>query len=134
MANMGTYGHIWPSDLQSAIEDILREYGDVVYQATEEGLDAAEETLVACMKEASPIISGEFAKAWKGSGRKYKLSRYAYNPAMVKSKGKRRGRTIPLSNVLEYSTVRGHPFIKKTFDANVNRIAEACVAAIKKEV
>lgn len=118
------------STLQSAIEDILREYGDVVYKATEEGLDAAESVLADNLKAASPKKSGKFAKGWKGTKRKYKLSRFVGNSTTVPGKGGE----IPLSNILEFSTTRGKPFIGKTYAASVEAMAAAVVAEIKKEV
>jgi len=118
------------SNLQEGIEDILRDYGDVVYQATEEGLASAEKILIKNLKAASPKKSGEFAKSWKGTGKKYKMVRFVGNTKTVISKGK----SIPLSNIFEYSTT-GHyaPFINKTYENSINEMAAAVVAEIKKE-
>lgn len=121
---------IRPGDLQAEIEKALREYGDIVYRATEEGLEAAQNVLIEELKAASPKRTGKFAKAWKGTGKKYKLMRFVGNSVTVKS-GKKE---VPLSNILEYSPTRGKPFIKRTFDASVEKMAAAAVAAIKKEV
>ena len=44
------------ASLQSAVEDILRDYGDVVYEATAEGIKAAEKVLIKNLKAASPSI------------------------------------------------------------------------------
>jgi hypothetical protein len=119
-------------DLQTAVEDILREYGDVVYEATEEGLNAAEKILMDNLKTASPKDSGGFAKSWKSKGKKYKLQRYVGNTKAVKGA---KSDTIPLSNILEYSTKSKHRgFIKQTFENSVNNMAAAVVAEIRKEV
>lgn len=116
--------------LEVAIGDILRDYGDLVYKATEEGLDAAEKILLNNLKIASPKKSGDFAKSWKSKGKKYKMRRYVGNTKMVQgSKGE-----IPLSNILEYSTVRGKPFIKQTYESSIKEMAAAVVTEIKKEV
>ncbi len=116
-------------NLQSAIEDALREYGDVVYEATEEGLAAAQNVLIKELKSASPKgETGKFAKSWKGK-KKYKLKRYVGNTKVVKGK---KSDTIPLSNILEYSTKSPHRgFIKRTFENNINKMAAAVVAKIK---
>lgn len=119
------------NDLQEAIMEKLREYGDVIYQATEEGLNAAENTLIEVLSEASPKDTGKFAQKWRGKGKKYKLRRYVGNTTTVKGA---KSDTIPLSNILEYSEKSPHQgFIKKTFDENINKIAAAVVAEIKKE-
>jgi hypothetical protein len=118
--------------LQDVIMDILREYGDVVYEATEEGLAAAEKILINNLKAATPKKTGTFSRGWKGTGKKYKLVRFVGNTTTVPGgKGKR---PIALSNIFEYSTTRGKPFIKKTFESSINEIAAAVVAEIKKGV
>ena len=119
------------NNLEVAIADILREYGDVVYQATEEGLTAAEKVLINNLKASSPKDKGEYAKSWKGKGKKYKLRRYVGNTKMVPGKSGE----IPLSNILEYSSKSPHQGkIKQTYEESINEMAAAVVAEIKKEV
>jgi len=120
------------SDLQDAIVDMLREYGDVVYEATEEGLNAAEKVLIKNLKAASPEgPTKKFKKSWKSKGRKYKTVRYVGNTKTVPGKSGE----IPLSNILEYSPNSPHQgFIKRTYNASINEMAAAVVAEIKKEV
>ncbi len=130
MSTMGEYAHIKIEDLQDAIFDILEEYGETVYIATEEGLDAAEKVLIKNMKAGSPSRTGDFKKKWRGSRRKYKLSRFVHNTKMVKGK---KG-TIPLTNILEYSSVRGNPFMKKVHEKSINEMAAAVVGTIKRGV
>lgn len=119
------------NNLEVAIADILREYGDVVYQATEEGLTAAEKVLINNLKADSPKDKGEYAKSWKGKGKKYKLRRYVGNTKTVKGKN---SDTVPLSNILEYASKSPHQgLIKRTYDASIEEMAAAVVAEIKKE-
>jgi hypothetical protein len=119
------------NNLEVAIADILREYGDVVYQATEEGLTAAEKVLINNLKANSPKDKGEYAKSWKGKGKKYKLRRYVGNTKTVQGKSGE----IPLSNILEYSSKSPHQGkIKQTYEESINEMAAAMVAEIKKEV
>lgn len=117
--------------LDEAIASILAEYGDIVYQATEEGLAAAEKVLIRNLKSASPKKTGDFAKSWKGTGKKYKLLRFVGNTKTVE--GRRAGK-IALANIFEYSTTRGKPFIKETHERSIKEMAAAVVAEIKKEV
>ncbi len=126
-----TFSSVKVKGLQDAIIDILSEYGDVIYQATEEGLTVAEKVLIKKLKAASPKESGAFAKSWKSKGKKYKLLRFVGNTQTVEGKNQEK---IALANILEYSTVRGKPFIKKTYENSINEMAEAVVAEIKKEV
>ena len=117
------------ANLQAAIGDILKDYGDVIYNATEEGLDAAEKILVDNLKNASPSRTGNFRKNWKGTKRKYKLSRYVGNTTKVKGASGE----VALTNIFEYATERGKPFIKKTYESSINEMAAAVVAEIKRE-
>lgn len=135
----GSYSSTNVNGLQKAIEDTLREYGDLVYQATEDGITAAAYVLSDELKQASPEIKNpprgysrkNFGKHWKVTGiGKYKLMRFVGNTTTVQGKED----PIALTNIIEYSTTRGHPFVKRTFDASVEKMAAAAVAAIKKEV
>lgn len=126
----GGYSVVKPENLQEAVAEILKEYGDVIYKATEDGLSAAEKVLIKEMKGASPKKSGEFLKSWKGTGRKYKMVRYVGNTKTVRSKG----RNVPLTNIFEYSTTNHrNPFIKRTYDNSIDKMANAVVAEIEKE-
>lgn len=119
------------NNLDTEISKIMEEYGDVIFKVTDNAMGAGEKVLIKNLKDASPKgRSGKFAKGWKGKGKKYKLKRYVGNTTMVRSRGKE----IPLSNILEYSTKRGKPFIAKTYQSSVNEIARAIVNEIKKGV
>ncbi|MDD3269650.1 MAG: hypothetical protein PHX14_10035 [Syntrophomonadaceae bacterium] len=121
-----------PGALEEAIKLVLQEYGDIVYQATEEGLTVAEKIMIQELKMVSPSgISGEYARSWKGTGKKYKLQRYVGNTKMVDGKqGK-----IPLSNILEYSSHSHHQgLIKNAFKTSVDKMAAAVISEIKKGV
>lgn len=124
---------ITPDKFDKAIAEILKEFGDVVYKATEEGLDAAEDILIKNLKAAtpgSPPHKRNFAKNWKGKGRKYTLRRYVGNSTVVKGKSG----DIALANIFEYSTTRGKPFIKETFENSIEPMAQAVVNEIKRGV
>ena len=122
---------ITPDKISDAISDILAEYGDVIFIATEDGLDAASDVLIRNLKAASPKKSGKFAKNWKSKGRKYKLRRYIGNSTTVFSD---KHGEIALANILEYSTTRAKPFIKETFENSVPEMAQAMVNKVKEGV
>ena len=126
----GGFSSVNVGGLDEAIAGILEDYGDVIYQATEEGLAAAEKVLVRNLKAASPKDTGAFAKGWKGTGKKYKLMRFVGNTKTVEG---RKAGAIAMANIFEYSTTRGKPFIKKTHENSINEMAAAVVAEIKKE-
>lgn len=112
-----------------AVSKALEEYGDLVYTATEEGLDAAEKVLIGELKAKSPKLSGEYAKSWKSKGKKYKLRRYVGNAKTVRGG---RGGEIPLSNILEYGSESKHQGeIKRIFDGAADEMAAAVIAKIK---
>ena len=116
-------------DLAISIEEILDKYSDKIFFVTEEGLEDAEKVLINNLKAASPKDTGEFAKSWKGKGKKYKLRRYVGNTKMVDGK---KG-SIPLSNILEYSTVRGKPFIKSTYEKSMPEMRDAIIKSIERK-
>lgn len=116
-------------DLAVSIEELLDDYSDEIYFATNEGLDEAEKVLIKNLKAASPKNTGEFAKSWKGKGKKYKLRRYVGNTKMVDGK---KG-SIPLSNILEYSTIRGKPFIKDTYEKSIPEMRDAIIKSIERK-
>lgn len=130
---------IKPSDLQSAVESMLRDYGDKIYVATDDGLEAAEKVLIANLKAATPVMDPvkapkgykdkKLRNGWVSTGKKYRLMRFVGNKVEIQYKGK----DSPLSSILEYSEKHGHPFIKKTFEDSVNEMAQAVVNTIKKE-
>ena len=121
-------------DLSNAIEDILSDYADEVYIATEKGLDKAEQVLIRNMKAASPKSSEgqtgkKFVDSWKGTGHKYKSVRFVGNTKSVVSKG----RNIPLINIFEHSTTNhAKPFVKQTFESSVDEMKNAIISEIKK--
>jgi hypothetical protein len=120
-------------ELDKAIAEILQEYGDLVFEATAEGAVKGADVLVKKLKASSPKASGQYAKKWKREkGRSWGSSVRSYvgNTSTVKGG---RGEDIALTNILEYSTDSKHQgLIKQTFLENVDKIAAAIVAEVKK--
>lgn len=118
-------------NLEVAIGDLLKEYGDIIYKATETGLTKAEKVLINNLKKSSPRGTTKiYWKSWKGKGKKYKLKRYVGNTKTVRGKSGE----IPLSNILEYSSKSRHQgLIKRTYESSVDEMAQAIVNEIKKE-
>ena len=59
------------------------------------------------------------------------MIRYVGNSVTVEGKD---GKEIALLNILEYSTVNGHPFVKDVVKRSYDKMAAVVVAEIKKGV
>ena len=115
-------------NLEVAIADVLEQYGDLVFEATDKGLSAGQKVLIRRLKAASPVDTGEYSKSWKGK-KKYKLKRYVGNTKVVPSGGGE----IPLSNILEYSTKSPYQGqIKRTYQNSLDEMARAIIDEINK--
>ena len=119
---------IHPYELAVSIGDILRDFEDDVYNATEEGLTRAEKILINNLKADSPEgPSKKYRRAWKSKGKKYKMRRYVGNTKTVQGKSGE----IPLANILEYGSESPHKGrIKKTYEESLNQMVDA----VKKEI
>lgn len=107
-------------NLYDELKDILDEYSEELYANKEEALDAAADFLVDQLEQASPVRTGELKKSWLRTD-KYTGVRYVGNSA-TGSKNEQ-GYGIPLTNLLEFGK-KGHPFIRKTFEQNKERIID----------
>ena len=115
--------------LDIAIAEVLKEYHQEIFIASEEGLKNAEKILIKNLKANSPVgKTGDYQKSWKG--KKYKLKRYVGNTKVVTNK---KGKEIPLSNILEYSKKSKHQGkIKATYESSVDEMANAILKELKK--
>lgn len=106
--------------LYDELKPILDEYSQEVWKLKEQALDKAADYMVEKLEDASPVKTGELKKNWLRTD-KYSNVRYIGNST---SAGKNDyGYDIPLTNILEFS-VKGHPFIRKTFEANKDEIVK----------
>lgn len=94
----------------------------------EKGLNEASEYLKKQLENNTPADSGELKKSWEIT-KKYKGVKYIYNTKLIPSKSE----MIPLLNVIEFSTLHGKPFVRRTFDQNENQIKEIIIKNINKE-
>lgn len=130
MSKYGTFSGVKVENFKNALMEIIKEYGDSALSAAEYGLDEAEKTMLDVLAKASPKKTGDFAKKWIGTGRKYARLRFIGNQTIVKSKSG----DIALANILEYSTTRGKPFIKKTVRKHNGEILNAMISEIKNRI
>lgn len=112
----------------TVLDELLKDYKDLISNATEEGLDDAAKIFIRNARAMSPRRSGKYARSWKVKKTKYKYRRYIGNTMIVKGK---KFDTIPLINVLEYSTVRDNKHVQKIFDASAAEMANAIANRLK---
>jgi hypothetical protein len=130
MGNWKNFTGLKVDALDVAIAELMQEYGEVIFKAADDGIAAAAKELAALEKAASPKQSGTFSKKWRVNADKYKLIRFVGNSHTVFGKDKT---PISLANIFEYSATKGKPFIKQTFNANVNKLAKIIMGKIEKE-
>lgn len=116
--------------LSDAIASVMKEYGDIIFKAADDGVDEAAKALAQAERLATPRDTGNMAKGWKVEAKKYKMVRFVGNNTTVTSKAHE---DISLANIIEYSTTRGKPFIKRTYESNVDRIARIIMGRIQKD-
>lgn len=107
-------------NMAEELKDILNEYSRELYASKEEALDKASDFMLEALERNSPVDTGKFQKSWLRTD-KYKGVRYIGNSA-VGGKNKY-NYNIPLSNLIEFS-LKGKPFIRRTFDENREKIVE----------
>lgn len=105
---------------------MAKEFNEENYELRQKAIQAGAEVFKGAIERASPRDSGEFAQGWVIAS--YPDRRYVGNTKTVSGGGKK---SIPLSNVLEYSEKSPHRgLIRKCFDENEADI----FAAIKKTI
>lgn len=107
-------------NLYDELKDILDEYSEELYANKEEALDAAADFLVGQLEAESPVRTGKLKESWLRTD-KYTGVRYVGNSSV--GSNNKQGYGIPLTNLLEFGK-KGHPFIRKTFEQNKERIID----------
>ena len=98
------------------VDEILNEAGMQVAKLTDKAVDEAADLVKAKLENASPS-GGHLASKWKIKNGAHK--RIITNTKKVKGKG---GTSVPLVNILEYSTKHGHPFVDSTISGCANDV------------
>lgn len=109
-----------PATFDIDLETVLAETEKEVLEVTDESLDNAAEFLKSKLAEATPRGNSTQHLADKWKIKKLEKKRKLSNSKNVKHKG----RSVPLINILEYSTAHGHPFVEKTVQNNTETITE----------
>lgn len=103
----------------AALAEILGEYTEQVDKAVQAGGDEAAQIFIQYASESSPKNTGEYRNSWAVKDSKSKYKRYVGNAKTVKGSN---SSTIPLINILEYSTVRGNKHVDKAVKASKQAI------------
>lgn len=102
------------------VDEILNEAGMQVAKLTDKAVDEAADLVKGKLESASPSgagSGGHLASKWKINKGTHK--RIITNTKKVRGKG---GTTVPLVNILEYSTKHGHPFVDSTISDCANDV------------
>ena len=102
------------------VDEILEEAGMQVVKLTDKAVDEAADLVKGRLENASPSgagSGGHLASKWKIKKGAHK--RIITNTKKVKGKG---GTSVPLVNILEYSTKHGHPFVDSTIAGCANDV------------
>ena len=102
-------------DLSEEIKKIIDQQANIVLEKKEKALDKASDYMVQQLENATPVDTGETKKAWITKD-KYTGVRYIKNTRLNK-------KNIPVVNLLEFGA-KGKPFVRKTFNANKNKVIE----------
>ena len=107
-------------NLAEELKDVLNEYSNELFDLKEKGLDKAADYFMGKLEQNSPYDANSsntphFKDSWTRTDQ-YKGVRYVGNT-------KTNTKNIPLSNLIEFGS-KGHPFIRKTFDENKDKIIE----------
>ncbi len=112
-----------------ALAEILGEYTEQIDKAIESGADEAAEIFIRHASSVSPKRTGEYRNSWTTNESKGRYKRYVGNAKTVPGKD---NSSIPLINILEYSTVRGNPHVKKAVNESKSEIMDCYVKRLNK--
>ena len=116
------------ADLGNDIAELLNRYEKDVLGAIKDGVDEAAQVFIRQAEKDSPVDTGEYQKSWDVQPtKKAKYIRYVGNRKKVKAHKADAEPTIPLINILEFSTDRGHPHVKDAIDHSQEQIV-SCIA------
>lgn len=112
------------------LAEILGEYNEQIDQALADGADEAAEIFIKQASAASPEETGEYRDSWTTNDSRGRYKRYVGNSKKVPGKD---NNMIPLINILEYSTVRGHKHVKRAVNASKSEILNCYIKKLNKE-
>ena len=123
------------ADLQEDLAKLLNDYTYKVKQGIAKGVGDAAEIVIRHAEHNSPPDDRpgkEYYKSWAIKPMKHaKYVRYVGNTKKVKAHYTDAKPTIPLINILEFSTTHGHPHVKKIIESSKTEVFDCIVEKIK---
>ena len=123
------------ADLQEDLAKLLDDYTYRVKEGIAKGVENAAEIVIKHAEQNSPPddhAGKEYYKSWAIKPMKHaKYVRYVGNTKKVKAHYTDAKPTIPLINILEFSTKHGHPHVKKIIDSSKNAVYDCIIEKIK---
>ena len=121
------------ADLGDDIAKLLNVYENDVLNGIADAADEAAGIFITQAEKDSPG-TGSYKKSWAPkSMKKAKYIRYVGNTKKVKAHKDDAQPTIPLINILEFSTERGKPHVKNIIDHCEGQIADCIVSHIEQQ-
>lgn len=109
-------------NFSAAVKEALNEIMDMTYEQIDKGLDKAMDYMIDKLAAATPEGTGLTKESWKGEG-KYKNVRYINNTRTRPGNPLNgEGSAVPVVNMLEYSSIKGKPFVARTVQAEQQNI------------
>lgn len=109
-------------NFSAAVKEALNEIMDMTYEQINKGLDKAMDYMIDKLAAATPEGTGLTKDSWKGEG-KYKNVRYINNTRTRPGNPLNgEGSEVPVVNMLEYSSIKGKPFVARTVQAEQQNI------------
>lgn len=124
------------ADLQEDISKLLNDYSNKVKEGIASGVQEAAEVFIRHAQQGSPPdnhAGKEYYKSWAIKQMKHaKYVRYVGNTKKVKAHYTDAKPTIPLINILEFSTSHGHPHVKKIIESSQAEVIDCITNKIIK--
>ena len=121
------------ADLQEDLAKLLDDYTYRIKEGIAKGVGEAAEIFIRYAQHGSPQgEEKEYYKSWAIKPMKHaKYVRYIGNTKKVKAHYTDAKPTIPLINILEFSTTRGHPHVKQIIESSKTEVFDCIVEKIK---
>ena len=123
------------ADLQEDLAKLLDDYTAKVKEGIAKGVGDAAEIVIKQAEQNSPPddhAGKEYYMSWAVKPMQHaKYVRYVGNTQKVKAHYTDAKPTIPLINILEFSTKHGHPHVKRIIDSSKNAVFDCIIEKIK---
>lgn len=124
------------ADLQEDLAKILDDWSHKVKDGIAEGVQEAANIFIRYAEAGSPKGQEEtgqkYCNSWAIKPMKHaKYRRYVGNTKKVKAHYTDAKPTIPLINILEFSTVRGHPHVARILESSKAEVFDCIIGKIR---